>query len=198
MNNPRLAHHMKTLLMFLLLSATAFAETLEGDLYAIDAKASTVTLSAKDKLQTYRVRPDTEIKINGVKAKFAELNTSMTAKVISSEPQVASKIEANGLPTAPSADPAAAGAAAAADFERRLAGTKWSWSGFKFAFEAGGKTSGDRNFAWQTVKPNTISYQYRDGYHGTIVFERGLAQAKIDGKTPAGEKESPNLVRVKP
>jgi hypothetical protein len=189
---------MKTLLLFLLLSAAAFADTFEGDLYAIDAKASTVTLSAKDKLQTYRVRPDTEVKINGVKAKFSELNTTMTAKVISSEPQVASKIEANGVATAPGTDPAAAGAAAVADFEKRLAGTKWNWSGFHFAFEAGGKSSGDRHFTWKTVKPNTITYEYADGFHGTIVFERGLTHATLDAKKPDGTKETPSLTRDKP
>ena len=191
---------MKTFFLLLLLSTAALAGNFEGDVYAIDAKASTVTLSVKDKLQTYRVRPDTEIKLNGVKAGFSDLTTGMTAKVLSGEPGVASKIEANGLPAAgaaAAASPAAKGEAFA-DFERRLAGTKWNWAGYHFTFEAGGTSSGDRHFTWKTVKPNTITYEYADGYRGTIVFERGLTQAKTDETTPTGKKASPLLTRDKP
>ena len=185
---------MKTLLFLLLLSTAVFADNFEGDLYAIDAKASTVTLSAKDKLQTYRVRPDTEIKINGVKAKFTDLAAGMMAKVGSGDPGVATRIEANGTP-----DPAGApGTDANANFERRLVGTKWIWLGHHFAFEAGGKVSGDRNFTWKTVKPNVISYMTVDGYHGTVTFERGLTKATVEELTPDGKKASPSLTRDKP
>ena len=131
----------------------------------------------------------------------------MTAKVVSGEPQVATKIAANGSPTAAGGGAAAAAEKAApggpvtdaqADFERRLVGTKWNWSGFHFTFEAGGQTSGDRHFTWKTVKPNTIAYEFKDGYHGTIVFERGLTKAKIDETKPDGGKAAPLLTRDKP
>ena len=197
---------MKTLLFLLLAAAAAFAESADGDLYAIDPKVPSVTLSDKGKLQIYRVRPDTEITINGVRGKFADLNTSMTAKVVSGEPQVASKIVANGTPGAAGAGAAVADKAAPggpatdanADFERRLVGTKWNWAGYHFTFEADGRSSGDRNFSWKTVKASTIAYEYKDGYHGTIVFEHGLTRAKVDEITPAGGKATPSLTRDKP
>ncbi len=182
---------MKTFLFLLLSAVAAFAENAEGDLSAIDPKVPSVTLSVKGKLQTYRVRPDTEISINGVKGKFADLNTSMTAKVVTGEPQVASKIIANGETTV-------AATAAAADFERRLVGTKWIWLGHHFKFEAGGRSSGERDFSWKAVKANVISYETPDGYHGTVVFEHGLTKATVDERTPGEVKASPSLVRDKP
>lgn len=187
---------MKTLLLLLLLGAAAWAETAEGDLTAIDPKAPSLTLSVKGRLQTYRVRPNTEIVINGVRGKFAELTTAMTAKVVTGEPQVASKITANGTPGGPGAE--AAAAAAATDFERRLIGTKWIWLGRHFTFEAGGKSSGERDFSWKPVKANVISYETPDGYHGTVTFEHGLTTAKVDETIPSGAKASPALRRDKP
>lgn len=126
---------MKTFLLLLLSAVAAHAENVDGDLSAIDPKVPSVTLSVKGKLQTYRVRPDTEVTINGVRGKFADLNTLMTAKVVTGEPQVASKIMANG-------DSVAAGAAAATDFERRRVGTKprrsWCGTSHEAAMAAGG------------------------------------------------------------
>lgn len=99
-------------------------------------------------------------------------------------------------------DAASTGTASATDtpgeFERRLIGTTWMWSGaFRFSFAAEGKTSGDRKFTWKTVKPFTIEYQFGDGYHGTIVFERGLTRAAINEITPDGKKKTLNMPRAK-
>lgn len=85
------------------------------------------------------------------------------------------------------------------DFERRLIGTSWLWSGsFQFTLEAGGKTSGSRNFTWKTVRPYVIEYQFANGFRGTITFEHDLTQAKIDGLMPDGKKDTPTLARAKP
>ena len=99
-------------------------------------------------------------------------------------------------------DAASAGTASATDtpgeFERRLIGTTWMWSNaFKFTFAAEGKTSGERKFTWKTVKPFTIEYQFGDGYHGSIVFERGLTRAAINEITPDGKKKTLNMPRAK-
>ena len=99
-------------------------------------------------------------------------------------------------------DAASAGTASATDtvgeFERRLVGTTWLWNdSFKFKFEAEGRSSGDRNFIWKTTKPFTLEYQFGDGYHGEIVFERGLTRGKINDITPAGKKQTLPLTRAK-
>ena len=84
------------------------------------------------------------------------------------------------------------------DFERRFIGTAWMWSKtFRFTFEAGGKTSGDRSFSWKTIKPYVIDYKYPDGYHGTINFDHGLMEGKADETKPDGKKASPGLARAK-
>lgn len=99
-------------------------------------------------------------------------------------------------------DAASAGTASATDtvgeFERRLVGTTWLWNNsFKFKFEAEGRTSGERKLTWKTIKPFTIEHQFANGYHGTIVFERGLARATIYDIAPDGKKQTLPLPRAK-
>ena len=152
----------------------------------------------------YSIKSPTEvilqIKDKTARLKFSDDYATFTgidfnkATPVSGSAQGDPKITANAAPTAPAAGTADANA----DFERRLIGTKWSWSGFHFAFEAGGTTSGDRHFTWKTTRPNTIEYQYSNGFHGTIVFERNLTKAMMNSYKPDDTKESPTLVRDKP
>jgi hypothetical protein len=65
----------------------------------VDAAGNSFTAEANKQLRTFRVRPEIEVTINGVKATFAQLEVGMKVKVTSAEPGVATKLVANGLQT---------------------------------------------------------------------------------------------------
>lgn len=147
------------LLLCLAVSTFALAATPEGDIYSIDVKAGTIVLSTHGGLQTYRLRPDTEITLNGVRSKVSDLNTAMTAKITSGEPGIATKIIATGVPgAAPAAGDAAAqpGVQVGADaFKARLRGSKWQFSdGKNFTLLPDGTTKCSwhgRTGSWQVA-----------------------------------------------
>ncbi|MCX8496381.1 MAG: hypothetical protein ORN51_09380 [Akkermansiaceae bacterium] len=86
---------------------------------------------------------------------------------------------------------------AASEFKRRLFKTKWAWNNdLKFTFERDGSTPG-RGFKWKIVKPYIIEYNYPDGNHGTIVFERGMKRAVINETRSKGDKITLPLIRVR-
>jgi hypothetical protein len=157
---------LKILLILLALVAVAHAETVQGDIYAVDAKANTIVISAKGTFHTFRVRPNTEITINGVKAKLATLTTAMTAKVVSSEPTVANSIAANGAPDAsPSSGPAAlvGGAVSAGSLESKLSDSHWRLqNGKTFTLHTDGKTTANwhgRKGSWKVTGVSTAELE---------------------------------------
>ena len=96
---------------------------MEGEISAVDARASTLTVTSHGKTGTYRVRPDSEVTLNGGKSKFAALAPKMTVRVTAFDPTVAARVEAADAPAAPA--PAADGTPLSGP-ERRAAafGTK--------------------------------------------------------------------------
>ena len=110
-------------LVFLLVSGFwANAQSMSGDITAVDAKAATVTVSsAGGTPRVYRTRPSVEVFINSAKSKLADLTEGMTIKVTSAEPGFATRIDAAGT--------AADGATGAAteSLEKRLIGQTWLW-----------------------------------------------------------------------
>ena len=155
----------KILLLLLALVAVTHAGTVQGDIYAIDAKANTIVISASGSFHTFRVRPNTEITINGVKTKLATLTTAMTAKVVSSEPTIANSIAANGAPdAATSSDPAAlVGAAQSASLESKLSDSHWRLqNGKTFTLHPDGKTTASwhgRKGSWKVTGSNTAELE---------------------------------------
>lgn len=86
---------------------------------------------------------------------------------------------------------------AVSHFERQLIGVKWAWNGtFAFEVQPDGKNSG-RGLTWKTVRPYTIGFNFPDGNHGTIVFERNLGRAEINEITNSGKKNPMTLFRAK-
>jgi hypothetical protein len=67
--------------------------------------------------------------------------------------------------------------------------SKPSFLSCRVSFEADGSTPG-RSFTWKTVKPYTIEYNYPDGNHGTIVFERPLNRGAINEIATNWDKEN--------
>ena len=154
---------MKALLfLVLLLPALLHANDLEGDIFGLDAKAGTLTLSAGTKLVNYHVRLTTEITINSIKAKFGELKEGMTAKIVSAEPSVAAKIIATGMPNLlPDSSPAMTASVKAMDeLKEKLKDSKWDQKdGKTFELHADGTTRGswhERKGFWKVVGPNLI------------------------------------------
>jgi hypothetical protein len=156
----------KILLMLLALVAVTHAGTVQGDIYAIDAKANTIVISASGSFHTFRVRPNTEITINGVKTKLATLTTGMTAKVVSSEPTIANSIAANGAPGAAASSDAAAlvgGAVQPGSLESKLSGSHWRLqNGKTFTLHPDGKTTASwhgRKGSWKVTGANTAELE---------------------------------------
>ena len=107
-----------------LLGCVAFAQaqSMSGDITAVNVTAATVTVSAAGGTpRVYRTRPSVEVLVNGAKGKLADLAEGMTIKVTSAEPGVATRIEAAGS--------TAAGTTGAAtdSLEKRLIGQTWLW-----------------------------------------------------------------------
>lgn len=129
-----------TALLLISLPCAILADDFQGDVYSLDAKANSVTLSSKKGMKTYRVRPNTEITINGVKGKFEDLNTGMTAKVVSADPSIASRIVAVGVPNrSPGTDQDADHA-----LTEKLRNTRWKLSdtdGATFTLHTDGSTN---------------------------------------------------------
>jgi hypothetical protein len=83
-----------------------------------------------------------------------------------------------------------------AGFERRMEGIKWKWNNGREITFSPDKTGGG-DMTWKTLAPYTIEYQYPNGNHGTIVFERSLSRAAINEILPNGKKATLPLTRAK-
>lgn len=143
------------LLMFFVAASLVHAATPEGDIYALDPKAGTIVLSTPGGLQTYRIRPDSEITLNGVRSKVTDLSTTMTAKVITSQPGVATKVIANGVAAPIPGVPRTGNAP-----NQQLPRSQWRFTDGKvFTLHSDGTTTGswhERKGTWQIIAPNTI------------------------------------------
>ncbi len=85
------------LLFFLtldLLRCSVFGAQFQAVIQKIDG--SSITISRKGALTTYRIRPDTTVILNGQNVKLSELKAGMSVNVSSNDPQVATRIIANG------------------------------------------------------------------------------------------------------
>ena len=169
-------------LIFIAVSAFVRAAIPESEISSVDAKAGTIVLSTKAGFQTYRLRPDTEILLNGVRGKISDLTAGMAAKITSSEPGVATRVVANGAPggAAPAADAAGKPAAEAGEealkkLEERLIGTSWSFEKHKsyVRVDKGGalyvgwaKSSFGK---WKVTGENTVEFSpWTDGAKETL------------------------------
>ena len=146
-----------------LLPCSLMGAEFQGEIYSIDAKAGSITLSSKSRMKTYRVRPGAEISINGIKGKFEELNTGMTAKVVSADPTIASTIKAVGIPNRLSSGPVAGKSmhdATARALAEKLGNTRWKLeNGKSFTLHADGTTSSswhERRGTWEMVGGHTL------------------------------------------
>lgn len=90
----------------LVMATMAHAAVIEGEISTVDLRASTITVTMKGRVATFRVRPDTEVLVNGARSKFPALAPKMAVKVTAADPTVASRVEAKAAeaPPAPPAD----------------------------------------------------------------------------------------------
>lgn len=98
----------KALFLFFLLATFAWAD---DELVSVDSAAGMITLQQGGVLKSYRLKPFTEITLNGQKATAAQLKAGMQVTVSLADAQTASKIVAKGnsgasAASAPSATPA--------------------------------------------------------------------------------------------
>ena len=89
------------LLLFLSIFVPAICRAQSGDfeISEIDTRSNIFTGKSNGQFRAYRVRPGADVSINGVRATFAELETGMKVKIISSEPGIASSVTATGIRT---------------------------------------------------------------------------------------------------
>ena len=156
---------------------------MEGDITGVDSRANTITVTGRGKVATYRVRPDTEITINGVRGKFPALAQKMTVKVSAADPTVASKVEATEaiVAPAPGADgmplsgperraaafgikikPGSLEDGPLAPLTAELGDSKWRMNDGKvITLHAGGATEGSWPGAqgtWKVTAPNSLEW----------------------------------------
>lgn len=101
---------MKARALLLLLLLTAFA-CADDELVSVDATTGMITLQQGGVLKTYRLKPFTDITLNGQKITAAQLKAGMQVAVSLADAQTAAKVIAKGNPgiagaTAPAATPA--------------------------------------------------------------------------------------------
>jgi hypothetical protein len=77
----------------------AHVETNDYEIIQVDTKAETFTAKLNGQMKTFRVRPSTDVTINGLKATFEELEPGMKVKITSGDPGTATRLTANGLRT---------------------------------------------------------------------------------------------------
>jgi hypothetical protein len=98
------------ILLFLLLPICLYGDAFQGEIFSIDKKSNSITLSSKKGMKTYRIRPDSTITVNGKAAHFEDLNTGMSAKADSAEPSIATKVTAESVLENNAGNPAQPGA----------------------------------------------------------------------------------------
>ncbi len=83
----------------LLMSCLAHSQSGDFEIAEVNAKAGTFTGKVNGQLRSFRVRPDVDVTINGLKATFEELEPGMKVKVTSADPGIATRLMASGLRT---------------------------------------------------------------------------------------------------
>jgi hypothetical protein len=77
----------------------------DDKLVSTDPATSTITIEQKGAMRVLRVKPFTEITINGAKGQFNQLRPGMMLSATLLDPQTASRINAKGVPVVAPADP---------------------------------------------------------------------------------------------
>ena len=95
----------KLLAIFLLLIAVLVRA--DDDIVSVDTKAGLITIEQKGMLKSYRLKPLTEVTINGSKASVDALRSGMQVDVSLSDAQTVSKIAVRGNVGVPSSAPQA-------------------------------------------------------------------------------------------
>jgi hypothetical protein len=159
---------MKAFLIFLLSLSMgtlgALAQNASGAIASVDAKAQSLAVAAGSDVRTYRVRPSSEITINGAKAQFPALAAGMHVRITANEPGIASKIVASSLP----GGTPETGSGDAAKLTAQLADTKWDWrveknkpgtGGITFGKEVGFFNDNPNNkYRWKAVDGKTVEF----------------------------------------
>lgn len=170
---------MKALFVFLLLVAigtlAASGQNAVGSIVSVEPKTQSVTVSMGRDVRAYRLRPSSEITINGVKAQFPALAAGMEVRITANEPGIASKIVATSLPGGTPESASGDGAKLAA----QLADTKWDWRVERNKPGTGGITVGKEvgffndnptnKYPWKAVDGKTVEFgQHRFIFNGTV------------------------------
>ena len=127
---------MKNILAIVLLFAIALPLRADDDLVSIDAAEGMITVQQKGALKTYRLKPFTDITINGQKSAVAQLKAGMKVSVTLADPQTAAKVAAKGN-VQPAATPGSTKAPGAPFPANRSGGNPIRKIVFKAAIDAG-------------------------------------------------------------
>jgi hypothetical protein len=170
-------------LLCLAFNLSLHADT-SSDIVAMDIAAGSISAStAGEAPKVYRTRPSTEIKINGVQGKLADLSVGMTMRITSGEPGFATRIEATGVKSG-----ATGGIKDKAVLEQKLLGTTWQWqesaaSVGTLTFKPNGVarlSSRPRPFQWQAASDgNRVEGVTQMGKKFRMTFDDALTQGKI-------------------
>jgi hypothetical protein len=87
---------MKSTLVFLALILAAIFCRADDELVSVDAGSGMITIQQKGTLKSYRLKPFTDVVVNGQKGTLAHLKAGMQVTVTLADPQTASKITAKG------------------------------------------------------------------------------------------------------
>src|SRR5688572_21973380 len=93
----KLQHMNKVFLGFLVMILSAVfgnAATFTGKVAAVDERAGTVIVVAKELPTLFRFRPSVEVIVNGQRGKMSDLVPGITVVITSMEPSVANRITA--------------------------------------------------------------------------------------------------------
>jgi hypothetical protein len=104
---------MKTPLNILLCLLVPISFAAADELISIDATGGLITVQQKGALKSYRLKPFTDVLINGQKGSAAQLKAGMDVTITLADPQTASKVTARGnlgaaatpMPAQPQATP---------------------------------------------------------------------------------------------
>ncbi len=186
----------------------------EYEVAAVDLKGNTLTLEANDVLCTVRVRPDTEITINGERKSFKDLEPQMRVKVTLADPGTAARLKATGMITehvvqaagapvinsvGPNPPAPTSAVPAAAKEQSPLVNTKWTWeSGGAVVADLqllpGGEAiysshmkKGHWEWHWETMGPTRVKITTNEKKHHFLEFNpTGTAFTTAGGDGPAG------------
>lgn len=87
-------HFIRLLILFIVAASTALAE---DKLVSYDQATSIITVERGGQLKTFRVKPITEVTVNGTKTPIESLTPGMAVTITLSDPQTVSRIAARGV-----------------------------------------------------------------------------------------------------